>query len=179
MPAFAAAVVLIALVASGCASEEPETRTEPTGRAAKAASFDHVVRGRAYPSQSERFGGRSPPRASVSIAVAACTGDELVMLSNFPETLPPLDRLDEEEAILDEEGQVFCEIYDSADLSPRLRRYVWKNDPRPTYLEVLNLLCAHFPEDRSQTDMVERAIRRLEGVDPRPSVVPSSDAVHD
>lgn len=102
-----------------------------------------------------------------------------MMLSNFPETLPPLDRLDEEEAILDEEGQVFCEIYEKADLSPRLRRYVWKNDPRPTYLEVLNLLCAHFPEDRSQTDMVERAIRRLEGVDPRPSVVPSSDAVHD
>jgi hypothetical protein len=49
----------------------------------------------------------------------------------------------------------------------------------PTYLDVLNVGCAIYPQTRDHTDTLEDALRRLPGVSDLPSTVPSEDAVPD
>lgn len=71
-----------------------------------------------------------------------------------------------------------CELYD-AGASARIERFVWRNDPDPTYVRELNVDCAIFPEMKRQTDSLERALRRLPGVSDLPSTLPSEDAIHD
>jgi hypothetical protein len=103
-----------------------------------------------------------------------CLGDELVRLSNLTEAVP----YEQEDVIMASEGHIFCELY-SEGSSRRIERFVWRNDPDPTYLDVLNVACAIYPEIDRQTDVLERALRRLPGVSDLPSTVPSEDAVRD
>lgn len=102
-----------------------------------------------------------------------CSGDELE-LSNITDAVP----YEQEDAIMASEGRIFCELYPEGS-SPRIERFVWRNDPDPTYLDVLNVSCAIYPETREQTDALEQALRRLPGVSDLPSTVPSEDAVRD
>jgi hypothetical protein len=79
----------------------------------------------------------------------------------------------------DEEIAVLCELYPrDATQDNRIERFVWLNDPTPTHLRVLNVVCGVFAEQTTETDAVERA-RRLPRVSAAPTTVPSEDAVHD
>jgi hypothetical protein len=102
-----------------------------------------------------------------------CSGDELE-LSNLTDAVP----YKQEDVIRASEGHIFCDLYPEGS-SPRIERFVWRNDPDPTYLDVLNVSCAIYPETREQTDALEQALRRLPGVSDQPSTVPSEDAVRD
>jgi hypothetical protein len=99
--------------------------------------------------------------------------DELE-LSNITDAVP----YEKEDTIRASEGHIFCELYPDGS-SPRIERFVWRNDPHPTYLRVLNVSCAIYPESREQTDTLEEALRSLPGVSDLPSTVPSEDAVRD
>jgi hypothetical protein len=80
----------------------------------------------------------------------------------------------------DEEIDVLCELYPrDAARGNRIRRFVWLNDPTPTHVDVLNVVCGVFAEQTTETDAVERAFRRLPRVSAAPTTVPSEDAVHD
>ena len=103
-----------------------------------------------------------------------CFTDELVLLSNLTDAV----RYEQEDEIRESEGHIFCSLYATGRPS-RIRRYVWRNDPEPTNVEVLNVVCSIYPEAKSQTDTLEHALRRLPGVSELPSTVPSDDAVHD
>ena len=102
-----------------------------------------------------------------------CSGDELE-LSNITDAVPQ----DHEDVIMASEGHIFCEVYPDG-ASPHIDRFVWRNDRHPTYLRVLNVSCAIYPDTREQTDSLEQALRRLPGVSDLPSRVPSGDAVRD
>lgn len=102
-------------------------------------------------------------------------GDALVLLSNITDAVP----LEREEEIMASQGHIWCQIYETGVSSARLQRFVWRNDPDPTMLRVLNVTCDIFPETIRQTDAAERALRRLPGVSRLPSTVPSEDAVRD
>ena len=103
-----------------------------------------------------------------------CFDSVLAVLSNITDAVPG----EREEAILSSQGHIFCEVYDSG-ASTRIERFVWRYDPHPTYVRVLNVDCGIYPETIRQTDAVERALRRLPGVSRLPSTVPSADAVRD
>jgi hypothetical protein len=80
----------------------------------------------------------------------------------------------------DEEIDVLCELYTrDATQDNRIERFVWLNDPTPTHLRVLNVVCGVFAKQTTETDVVERAFRRLPRVSAAPTTVPSEDAVHD
>jgi hypothetical protein len=72
-----------------------------------------------------------------------------------------------------------CFIYRRNVFGSRLQRFVWRNDPRPTYLRVLNVECGFYAESRSSTDNVERGFRRLPGVSSQSTTLPSPAAIHD
>jgi hypothetical protein len=76
------------------------------------------------------------------------------------------------------EGHIFCGVYPEGSYA-RIQRFVWRNDPDPTYLRVLNVTCDIFPESREQTDVLEQALRRLPGVSGLPSTVPNETAKRD
>ena len=98
-----------------------------------------------------------------------CFTDELVLLSNSRDAGPP-----------PEEGDIFCSLHESGRESARIHRYVWRNDPDPTHIEVSNVNCAVYPEREGLADRVERAIRRLPSVSPLPTTVPAGgSAVRD
>jgi hypothetical protein len=99
----------------------------------------------------------------------------LVLLSNLTEAVPS----EAEDGILASQGHIWCAVWETGGSSARLERFVWRNDPDPTMLRVLNVTCDIFPATTGQTDAVEQALRRLPGVSPLPSTVPSPDAVHD
>jgi hypothetical protein len=103
-----------------------------------------------------------------------CSGEELG-LSNITDAVSS----EQVDVILASEGHVFCDLYTKDTFSPRIERFVWRNDPDPTYLDVLNVSCAIYPETREQTDVLEHALRRLPGVSELPSTLPSDDAVRD
>lgn len=102
-----------------------------------------------------------------------CSGDELE-LSNITDAVP----YEQEDVIMASEGHIFCQLFTEGS-SPRIERFVWRNDPHPTYLRVFNVACDIYPETREQTDTLEEALRRLPGVSELPSRVPSEDAVRD
>ena len=102
-----------------------------------------------------------------------CSGDELA-LSNLTAAVP----YEEEGVIRASEGHILCDLYPEGS-DRRIYRYVWRNDPDPTSLDVLNVGCSIFPENRGQTDTLEQALRRLPGVSDLPSKLPSEDAVRD
>lgn len=102
-----------------------------------------------------------------------CSGDEL-LLSNITDAVP----YEQENVIRASESHIFCELYADGS-SPRIERFVWRNDPDPTHLRVLNVACDIYPETPEHTDTLEEALRRLPGVNDLPSTVPNEDAVRD
>ena len=158
---------LFAVVASACGSES-------------------VVRTRTVAEPPPCRPGRGAPitERALKIAFAAegirmyrdkdCFDSELVLLSNITDAVPR----EREDATVTSEGHIWCQVY-AGGTSARIFRYVWRNDPRPTFVEALNVSCSIYPETIRQTDTVERILRRLPGVHRLPSAVPSPDAVHD
>ena len=104
-----------------------------------------------------------------------CYGASLSTLSNITTSLP----YEEERAVRASEGSIFCDISARNIFGPQMERFVWRNDPTPTELRVLNVSCSIYPETRAQTDRLERALRRLSGVSRAPTSLPSSDAIRD
>jgi hypothetical protein len=103
-----------------------------------------------------------------------CYPGKLVTLSNVAGPV----RHEQKDAIMASEGHIFCHVYGKS-YGPRIERFVWRNDPDPTYIRVFNVDCAIYPERKAQTDELEQAIRRLPGVSDRPATLPSPDATHD
>jgi hypothetical protein len=99
----------------------------------------------------------------------------LVSLSNVADAVP--DR--EHDGIIERQGTLFCDLLQSDIFGPRIERFVWRNDPNPTYLRVLNVDCGIYPDAPGHTDRVERVLRGLPGVSPAATDLPSSDAIHD
>jgi hypothetical protein len=79
----------------------------------------------------------------------------------------------------DADGRLYCDLLRRNLFGSRIERFVWRNDPAPTYLRVLNIDCAIYPEARTETNRLERAFRRLPGVSAQDTTVPSADAIHD
>ena len=82
-------------------------------------------------------------------------------------------------SLSDTDGYLYCYVYRKNIFGSRLQRFVWRNDPRPTYVRVLNVECGIYAVSRSTTDNLERAFRRLPGVSAKSSTVPSAGAIHD
>jgi hypothetical protein len=102
-----------------------------------------------------------------------CSGDQLEF-SNLTDAIP----YEQKGVIRASESHISCDLYPEGS-SRRVHRFGWRNDPYPTYLDVLNVGCAIYPETRDHTDTLEDALRRLPGVSDLPSTVPSEDAVPD
>jgi hypothetical protein len=103
-----------------------------------------------------------------------CAPDALSTLSNTGD-IP----YEEEVRVREAEGDIFCDVYPTEIWGPRIERFVYRNDPDPIHINVLNVSCSHYPENAEQTDKLEQAFRKLPGVSSGPTTVPSSDAVHD
>lgn len=106
-------------------------------------------------------------------AYGHCAPGALATISN---TAIPYEQQD---AVVASEGDIFCDIYQGNKIGARIERYVWRNDSAPTYVGVLNVSCAIYPESTEQTDSLEEALRQLPGVSTQSTTVPSSDAIHD
>ena len=102
-----------------------------------------------------------------------CAPDALFALSNTAIAY------EEQDAVVASEGEIFCALYGANEFGARIERFVWRNDPKPTYIRVLNVYCAIYPESAADTDTLEDAIRQLPGVSTQSTTVPSSDAIHD
>jgi hypothetical protein len=103
-----------------------------------------------------------------------CAPDALLALSNTA-----VATYEEEVRVREAQGDIFCHVYPADIWGDRIERFVWRNDPDPTWINVLNVGCAHYPEKPGQTDKLEEAFRKLPGVGSEPTTVPSSDAIHD
>jgi hypothetical protein len=159
-------IVVMGLFASGCAgsSSPAETVAEPP-----------VCRSGAGAPITE--GALKDALATEGIRMYrddACFANVLVALTNIPDAVSS----EREDELLESQGHISCEIHARSAFA-RIHRYVWRNDRDPTYVEVLNVDCAIYPETKRQTDRLERALRRLAGVSNLPSTVPSADAMHD
>jgi hypothetical protein len=77
------------------------------------------------------------------------------------------------------DGDLFCDVLRSDLFGPRIERFVWRNDPSPTHLRVLNVACAIYPQTQAVTDKLEGAYRDLTGVSTKATTLPSADAIHD
>jgi hypothetical protein len=104
-----------------------------------------------------------------------CSPDsrERVALSN---TAVPYD---EQSDVVSSEGDISCVLLHRNIMGSRIERFVWRNDPAPTYVRVLNVHCSIYPENAGHTDTLEQAIRQLPGVSTKPATVPNSYAIHD
>ena len=69
-----------------------------------------------------------------------CFETVLAVLSNITEAFPG----EREHAIMSSQVDIFCEVYESG-ASARIERFVWRNDPQPTYVSVLNVSCGIYP----------------------------------
>ena len=150
-------VTLVGLLAAGCTTSSQPNRSGSSACAeGKEAPIDEKTLTRAFSAEGIRLH----------------RDDRCLAL---PGTLVSLS------SISDEEIDVLCEIYpsDAAHDSNRIQRFVWLNDPTPTHLDVLNVSCGVFTEATAETDVVERALRRLPGVSAAPTTLPSEDAVRD
>ena len=102
----------------------------------------------------------------------SCLAGSVASFSNTDVTVG-----EEYDSITAAEGHILCKVYApvSGERS-RIERYVWRNDPTPTHVRVLNVSCGVFSERIEHTDAVERAFRRLPGVSELPTTVPGEDA---
>ena len=103
-----------------------------------------------------------------------CHGDDVASLSNLADPVP----YEQQEGITAAEGHIFCDVHPK-DLGAQLERFVWRNDPNPVHVRVLNVSCAIYPERREHVDTLEQALRDLPGVSTAPAALPSSDAIRD
>jgi hypothetical protein len=158
----------LVLIAAACAGSAPDGSSEP-------AEPPPCRPGQAAPVSERAFKKALAAEGIRLRRDAQCLGRELVLLSNITDAISS----DQEDSIMASQGHIICELYEEKVTSARIERYVWRNDPDPTYLAVLNIHCAVFPETRTQTDAVERALRSFPGVSPLPRTVPSADAVPD
>ena len=163
-------LMTVSLLAAGCGTSSGKGGSSPTTKS--------------EPNQCRAGTGSPISEDSVKRAFEAngiqlyrddnCTDpDALVELSN---TAIPYEQQD---AVVDSEGDIYCSIYPTQTFGPRIERFVWRNDRRPVYVNVLNVSCALFPERVAHTDKVEQALRQLPGVSKEPTTVPSDDAVHE
>jgi hypothetical protein len=106
----------------------------------------------------------------------ACHPTVVVSLTNVP--IGAGLSSEESERLTDEQGHIFCCLHRD-DLGARVERFVWRNDPRPVYVRVLNIDCGIYPHVREDTDVVERALRSLPGVSDAPAALPSDEAISD
>ncbi|HVM69675.1 MAG TPA: hypothetical protein VM204_07560 [Gaiellaceae bacterium] len=74
-------------------------------------------------------------------------------------------------------GDVLCRVVRRSS-GGRLERFIWRDDPEPVYVRVLNVSCS-VHSGRPDADAVERALRRLPGVSTLPARLPSGDARRD
>lgn len=74
---------------------------------------------------------------------------------------------------------LFCDVLRTDLYGRRIERFVWLNDRSPTYVRVLNVDCAIYPQDSVATDELEAAFRDLPGVSTQATTLPSADATHD
>jgi hypothetical protein len=160
----------IALLATGCAmsngkTDSPSRTTKSESKKCRAGTASPI---------SERTLERALDTQGIqAYRDEDCAPDALVRLSN---TAIPYEQQD---AVVSSEGDIFCDVYRTDIFGSRIERFVWRNDPRPTYLRVLNVSCAIYPESKEHTDTLEMAFRQLPGVSAQPTTVPSSDAIHD
>ena len=155
-------LVVTALLA-GC-SEPVDATSEPEAKPCRARAGNPVSEGalkRAFRSEGIRL-----------YRDDRCYPEALVSLSNAADPLTP----DEQDAARTRDGHIFCEVL-AKEWGSLVERFVWRNDPQPTYVRVFNVDCAVYPQTIEQTNRVESALRRLPGVDPGPSVLPSGDAI--
>jgi hypothetical protein len=80
-------------------------------------------------------------------------------------------------ALVSDRALVTCSVFRKS-YGRRIFRYVWRNDPSPTYIGVLNIECT-VANQRDNTDLLEKALRQLPGVSSSPAYVPSADAKPD
>jgi hypothetical protein len=144
------ALVLVGVTAVSCVSSERESSPEPCRPGTASPIAERLL------TKTLRQRGFAVHRAD------QCDGD--------PRTLVQLE---------DTSGILFCDVLEKDIFGPRIERFVWRNDPRPTYLRVLNVDCAIYPERSGDADRLERAFRALPSVSAQPTGVPSADAVHD
>jgi hypothetical protein len=80
-------------------------------------------------------------------------------------------------AVVSNRALIACSVYGKS-YGRRIYRYVWRNDPSPTYIGVLNVSCT-VGNPRDVTNLLEKALRELPGVSTKPAYVPSPDAQPD
>ncbi len=103
-----------------------------------------------------------------------CHGNDVASLSNLADPVP----YDQHEGITAAEGHIFCDVHPQG-LGAQLERFVWRNDPNPVHVRVLNVSCSIYPDRREHVDTLEEALRELPGVSTAPAALPSSDAIRD
>jgi hypothetical protein len=103
-----------------------------------------------------------------------CYGDDVASLSNLADPVP----YEQNGTITADEGHIFCDVH-PRNLGSQLERFVWRNDPNPVYVRVLNVSCSIYPEARKHVDTLEQALRDLPGVSAAPAAVPNSTAMRD
>ena len=171
----AASLAAAGLIAAGCGGAEvvpPETTTEELTPAETAAPDLGACRpGTPAPVTERALTDAFAAEGIVLHRDDDCAAEELMTLVNI--TIPmPSERRD---ALRASQGSIFCDLL-ARQLGSRIERFVWRNDPDPTSIRVLNVACSVYPERRAHSDAVERALRRLPGVSDEPALVPSPDA---
>jgi hypothetical protein len=156
---------LLAFLGAGCAASDPTPVAEP--KQCRAGAGEPITE-RALRDAFRREGIEL-------LRDDRCWSDVLVSLSNVADAVP----YPEQDGIGERQGILFCDLLRSNIVGSRIERFVWRNDPMPTYLRVLNVDCAIYPNAPEHTNRVERALRRLPGVSPDATGLPSSDAIHD
>jgi hypothetical protein len=160
----------VALLAAGCASPNG-----PSGSSRTTNAEPRKCRAGSAAPISERALERALSGKGIQLYSnhENCAPDALFALSN---TAIPYE---EQDAVVASEGEIFCDLYGANEFGARIERFVWRNDPKPTNVRVLNVDCAIYPESTADTDRLEDAIRQLSGVSTQSTTVPSSDAIHD
>jgi hypothetical protein len=168
--------LVLATLLSGCGSSkqtgattegmgpEPKPCRAGTARTISESTLKHVFTGNGI--RLYRNGN----------ADGACSDRRvLVSLSNVPEQMSNRQT----DSIDARQGTISCDLLTAPSFGRRLERFVWRNDHRPTYVDVLNVDCAIHPANVRQVDRLERTLRRLPGVSDAPAAVPSEDATGD
>ena len=161
----------LAFLAASCA-----TSNGKSGSSGTTTSVAKKCRaGTASPINERALQGALGVKGIQAYRVDNCAPDALVRLSNVTDAVP----YEQEQDVVASEGHILCDIYRTDIFGSRIERFVWRNDPRPTYLRVLNVDCAIYPESNEHTDTLEQAVRQLPGVSAQPTTLPSSGAIHD
>lgn len=160
----------VALLAAGCTSPN-----DPSGSSGTTKAEPRKCRAGSATPISERALDSALSGKGIQLYSdhENCAPDALFALSN---TAIPYE---EQDAVVASEGEILCDLYGANEFGARIERFVWRNDPEPTYIRVLNVHCAIYPERTADADTLEDAIRQLPGVSTQSATLPSGDAIHD